>query len=68
MQELSLPPSVTVGATLVDISVLTDDGATVQVTLPKPRGLHDLPDAEIVERARRWAKAALLDAADSLAD
>jgi hypothetical protein len=68
MQDLSLPPSVTIGPTHVGVSVLTSDGATVQVTLPRPRGLHDLPDQEIAARARSLAKAAMASAAKSLAD
>ena len=36
MTDLSLPPSVTVSPTIVGVSVLTDDGATVQISLPRP--------------------------------
>jgi hypothetical protein len=66
MQALSLPPSVTVSPTLVGVSVLTDDGVTVQVSLPRPRGLHDLPAAEVEARAKRLAQAALMSAFESL--
>lgn len=66
MMDLSLPPSVTVSPTVVGVSVLTDDGITVQVSLPRPRGLHDLPEAEVAERAKRLARAALIDAVESL--
>jgi len=66
MTDLSLPPSVTVSPTIVGISVLTDDGATVQISLPRPRGLHDLPADEVAERARRLAMQALRSAADTL--
>lgn len=66
MTDLSLPPSVTVSPTIVGVSVLTDDGATVQVSLPRPRGLHDLPVEEVADRARRMAQAALRSAVESL--
>jgi len=66
MHDLSLPPSVTVSPTLVGVSVLTDDGVTVQVTLPRPRGLHDLPAAEVADRAMRLARAALKSASETL--
>lgn len=68
MLDLSLPPSVTVSPTLVGVSVLTDDGITVQVSLPRPRGLHDLPEQEVAERAMRLAKAALISAFETLED
>lgn len=68
MQELSLPPSVTVGPTNLGVSVLIEDGVTVQVSLPRPRGLHDLPADEIEARARRLARAAMMSAVKSLAD
>lgn len=67
MTDLSLPPSVTVSPTVVGVSVLTDDGITVQVTLPRPRGLHDLPADEVADRAMRLATEALRSAAQSLA-
>ena len=35
MTDLSLPPSVTVSPTIVGVSVLTDDGVTVQVVVAK---------------------------------
>lgn len=66
MTDLSLPPSVTVSPTIVGVSVLTDDGITVQVSLPRPRGLQDLPADEVADRARRMAQAALRSAANSL--
>lgn len=66
MTDLSLPPSVTVSPTIVGVSVLTDDGITVQVSLPRPRGLQDLPADEVADRARRMAQAALRSAAISL--
>ncbi len=66
MTDLSLPPSVTVSPTIVGVSVLTDDGITVQVSLPRPRGLHDLPAEEVAGRARRMAQDALRAAAESL--
>lgn len=66
MPDLTLPPSVTVSPTVVGVSVLTDDGITVQVSLPRPRGLHDLPAQEVADRAMRMAKAALRTAADTL--
>jgi hypothetical protein len=66
MHDLSLPPSVTVSPTAVGVSVLTDDGVTVQVSLPRPRGLHELPAAEVADRAMRLAREALRSAAESL--
>ena len=45
---------------------LLDDGVTVQVSLPRPRGLHDLPIEEVADRARRMAQDALRAAATSL--
>ena len=62
-EPMPLPPSFTVSPTIVGVSVLTDDGATVQVSLPRPRGLRDLPQDEIVARAQRLARAALESAA-----
>ena len=63
----SLPPSVTVAPRNVDVSVLTEDGATVQISLPRPRGLRDLPQDELVAKARRLARLALERAAVALA-
>ena len=63
----NLPPSITVGATRVGVSVLTDEGATVQVSLPRPRGLAPaLPADEVAARALRLALAALRTAAETL--
>ena len=66
MLDLSLPPSVTISPTLVGVSVLTDDGITVQISLPRPRGLRDLPEQEVAARAKRLAQAALIAAFESL--
>ena len=66
MTDLSLPPSVTVSPTVVGVSVLTDDGITVQVCLPRPRVLHDLPADEVADRAMRLAREALRNAVRSL--
>ena len=66
MTYLSLPPSVTVSPTVVGVCVLTDDGITVQVSLPRPRGLHDLPADEVADRAMRLAWEALQSAARRL--
>ena len=66
MTDLSLPPSVTVSPTVVGVSVLTNDGITVQVSLPRPRGLHDLPADEVANRAMNLAREALRNAARSL--
>lgn len=66
MTDLSLPPSVTVSPTIVGVSVLTDDGVTVQVSLPRPRGLRELPIEEVADRARRMAQDALRAAATTL--
>ena len=67
MQDLTLPPSVTVGPTAVGVSIFTDEGATVMVSLPRPRGLHDIPENELVDRARVLAKRAMMSAAEILA-
>jgi hypothetical protein len=64
---MTLPPSFTVSPTVVGVSVFTPEGATVQVSLPRPRGLRELPQDEIVERAQHLARAALEAAAASLA-
>ena len=61
-----LPPSVTVSPTAIGISVLTEAGATVQVSLPRPKGLHDLSEEEIADKALRMARTALETAADRL--
>ena len=66
MTELSLPPSITVSPTVVGVSVLTDDGITVQISLPRPRGLRDLPADEVANRAMNLAREALRNAARSL--
>jgi len=66
MLDLSLPPSVTVSPTVVGVSVLTDDGVIVQISLPRPRGLHDLPAQEVADRAMTLAKAALKTASETL--
>jgi hypothetical protein len=63
----NLPPSVTVSPTRVGVSLLTLDGATVQVSLPRPRGLPSaLPADEIAARALGLALAALRTAAETL--
>jgi len=66
MPHQSLPPSITVSPIWVGVSVLTDEGVTVQVTLPRPRGLCELPADQVAVRARRLARAALLTAFKSL--
>jgi hypothetical protein len=66
MPDLSLPPSVTLSPTTVGVSVLTDDGATVIVNLPRPKGLRELPTDEIVGRARTLAQRAMRTAAEAL--
>ena len=66
MTDLSLPPSVTVSPTVVGVSVLTDDRITIQISLPRPRGLHDLPADEVANRAMSLAREALRNAARSL--
>jgi hypothetical protein len=60
------PPSVRVGPTMVDVCVLTQDGATVEITLQRPRGLISLPNDEVVARAQRMALSALEAAVASL--
>jgi hypothetical protein len=66
-EPMPLPPSFSVSPTIVGFSVLTDDGATVQVSLPRPRGLSELPHDELFARAQRLAMAALESAAIVLA-
>jgi hypothetical protein len=56
---INLPPSVTVGPTVVGISVLTADGATVEISLQRPRGLAALPPEEVIVRAQELALSAL---------
>ena len=63
---ISLPPSVTVGPTSVGVSVLTRDGATVEVSLQRLHGLAGLPPEEIAVRAQKLALNALEAAAASL--
>jgi hypothetical protein len=63
---ISLPPSVTVSPTMVGISVITPDGATVVVSLQRPRGLAALPAEELFARAHQLALSALEAAAASL--
>jgi hypothetical protein len=63
----SLPPTVTVSPTSVGISVLTADGATVEISLQRLRGLAALPPEEIATRAQQLALGALEAAAASLA-
>jgi hypothetical protein len=63
---ISLPPSVTVSPTSVGVSVFTDDGATVVISLQRPRGLAALTPEEIAERAQQLALTALEAAAASL--
>jgi len=63
----NLPPSVTVSPTLVGVSVLTEEGATVQVSLPRPRGLGSTLSAEeVATRALDLALVALRTAAETL--
>lgn len=66
MQDLALPPSVTIGPTSLGVSLLTENGAVVQVSLPRPRGLRELPADEVAAHARRLAKAALKQAGERL--
>ena len=66
-EPMTLPPSITVSPTIVGVSVLTAEGATVQVSLPRPRGLRELPMDVIVDRAQNLAKIALEAAAATLA-
>ena len=65
---LDLPPSIKVGPTTVGVSLITADGATVEVALPRPGGLYEISEAEIVSRARDLAFAALQAAAAKLAN
>jgi len=66
MLDLALPPSVTVSPTAVGVTLFSEDGVTVQVNLPRPRGLRELSSDEVAARARRLAKAALVRAAEAL--
>jgi hypothetical protein len=63
---ISLPPSVTVGPTSVEVSVVTPDGATVEINLLRLRGLAALPPEEVAVRAQQLALSALEAAAASL--
>jgi hypothetical protein len=62
----SLPPTVTVGPTSVGVSVLTADGATVEISLQRLRGLSALPPEQMAARAQELALSALEAAAASL--
>ena len=64
---LELPPSVTVGPRSLGVSVITAQGATVSVLLPKPRGLDDVAGDALVEHATALARAALATATSALA-
>ena len=64
---LSLPPSVEVGPTTVDVSVLTPEGAVVLIALPRPRGFYEIPEEDIADKARELACVALQAATDVLA-
>lgn len=66
MQNLPLPPSITLRAASVGVAVLEENGVTVEVNLPRPRGLRELPDGEVVARFRRLAHDALVQAAEAL--
>ncbi|MDR3510311.1 MAG: hypothetical protein P4L73_01640 [Caulobacteraceae bacterium] len=63
---INLPPSVTVSPTVVGVSVLTADGATVEISLQRLRGLTALSPEEVVVRAQQLALDALEAAAASL--
>jgi len=68
MQDLLLPPLITLKPTSVGVAVLTVGGVSVEVSLPRPRSLHELPVTEVAARARRLAREALMKAAESLGD
>ena len=68
MQDLLLPPSITLKPTSVGVAVLTVGGVSVEVSLPRPRSLHELPAPEAAARARRLAREALMNAAETLGD
>jgi hypothetical protein len=63
---ISLPPSVTVGPTSVGISVFTQDGATVEISLQRLHGLAGLAPEDMAERAQKLALTALEAAVASL--
>lgn len=65
---LSLPPKVTVSPTTVGISVLTPEGATVEISLQRLRGLAVLPPEDLAARVQELALGALRAAARSLSD
>jgi hypothetical protein len=66
MQDLSLPPSITLKPNAYDVRVLTRGGICVEVSLPRPRGLDERLDAEALDRARGQARDALIKALESL--
>jgi hypothetical protein len=68
MQDLLLPPSITLKPTSVGVAVLTVGGVSVEVSLPRPRSLHELPGPEVADLARRQAREALINAVESLGD
>lgn len=63
---ISLPPSVTVGPTYVGVTVMTRDGAVVEINLQRLRGLAALPPEQVAHRAQELALSALEAAAQSL--
>jgi hypothetical protein len=65
-QAPSLPPSITVRPTSVAVSVVTADGATVEISLQRLKGLSALSPEEIAERAQELALGALEAAAERL--
>jgi hypothetical protein len=68
IHSISLPPTVTVGPTYVEVSVMTDDGAVVEINLQRLRGLASLSPEEFTHKAQAMALSALAAAAKSLAD
>jgi len=64
---MDLPPSVNVGPRAVGVSIFTAEGVTVEVVLPRPGGLGEMPRDELIGKARELARAALKSAAISLA-
>lgn len=66
MIDMKLPPSITLKPTVVDVEVLNVGGVSVEVRLPRPRSLDSLAPAQMVEQARRAARQALLQAAETL--
>jgi hypothetical protein len=65
---LKLSPLVVVSPTNLGVSLVTSGGATVHVLLPRPSVVNELPQDEVVRRAKNLARIALDQASFGLSD